>query len=148
MIRTCFRTLLPLLLTLCCLACTACSVSFWGTSTADPGIWKDALYAEDTALGEGELTFTFKVKAADRTVSFTVSTDCTVLGDALMELELVVGNEGPYGLYVTHVNGMEAREGDKAYWCLYEGDVMAMTGIDGVTLTEGGVYTLAFEYWS
>ena len=67
-----------------------------------------------TALGEGELTFTLKVKAADRTVTFTVSTDCTVLGDALLACELVEGDEGAYGLYITHVNGMEAKDSDKA----------------------------------
>ena len=141
------HTFLSLLLILFTLLLASCSVSFFGTSTADPGIWKDALYTEDTALGEGELTFTLKVKAADKTVTFTVSTDRTVLGDVLMDLQLVAGEEGPYGLYITHVNGMEAKDSDKAWWCLYEGDTMAATGADGITLTEGAEYTLAYEFW-
>lgn len=140
------RILIPALLVCLVLCLVSCDISFVGTDPL-PDVWDNALYTEDTALGEGELTFTLKVKAADRTVTFTVSTDCTVLGDALLACELVEGDEGAYGLYITHVNGMEAKDSDKAWWCLYEGDTMAATGADGITLTEGAEYTLAYEFW-
>lgn len=108
---------------------------------APTGLWADATYTEDTALGEGDTTFTLTVTAEEKTVTFTVSTDKETLGDALTELGLVEGEDGDYGLYITAVNGMTlVYETDGMYWSLTENGEYAMTGADGITLTDGGEY--------
>ena len=71
--------------------------------TVDP--WQSATYLEDTELGEGARLLTVEVVALERKVVFTIHTDSETLGAALMEEELLVGEEGPYGLFVTAVDG-------------------------------------------
>ena len=66
----------------------------------DKNIWDNATYKEDTTLGEGATTFTLKVKALEKTVTFTISTDKKTLADALLELSLIEGEEGDYGLFM------------------------------------------------
>ncbi len=69
-------------------------------TTENGGLWADAVYPEDTELGKGAKTVICEVKAEDKTVTFTLKTDKTVLGDALLDCGLVEGDEGPYGLYI------------------------------------------------
>lgn len=105
------------------------------------GLWADATYTENASVGEGDTTFTLKITAEEKTVTLTVSTDKTILGDALTELDLVEGEMGDYGLYITVVNGMElVYEENGMYWSLYENGEYALTGADGVTLQDGAEY--------
>ena len=41
-------------------------------------------------------------------MEFVVRTNADILADALTEHNIIAGDEGPYGIYVTHVNGMKA----------------------------------------
>ena len=63
-----------------------------------------------------------------------------------MEQEkLVEGEESSYGLYIKKVNGILADyDANGAYWSVYEGENMAMTGVDGIELKNGGVYKLVY----
>lgn len=111
---------------------------------ADP--WADAIYTADTTLGEGAVTFTFEVVCGENKVTFTVNTDEEMLGDALLGVGLVEGEEGPYGLYVKRVNGVLADyDVDGYFWSLYVGGEAAMVGVDGTPVEAGGVYRLARE---
>ena len=126
-----------------CLGLLFCAAGCGGETANE--IWKNALYTEDTTLGEGATEITFEVVAEGKTVVFTICTDQTVLGDALLEQELIVGEELPFGLYVTEVNGMRADyDLDKAYWMLTVGGSPAATGVDGTEVTAGECY--AFVY--
>ena len=126
---------LLLLLTLC-----ACGKNISG----DP--WTTALYKEDTTLGSGSVTFFLEVKADGRSVTFTVSTDETVLGDALLTSNLIAGDEGDYGLYIKSVNGIPADyDVDGYYWAIYENGEYLMTGVDGTEIIPGGHYELVRE---
>lgn len=109
------------------------------------GLWTDAVYTEDTSLGEGETTVYVDVVTPGKTVKFTLSTDETVLGAALMQSGIVEGEEGPYGLYIRKVNGISAVfETDGAYWSVSVNGEAAATGADGIELEDGMQYELTY----
>ena len=57
-------------------------------------------------LGEGKVTFPLCVTHLDGTqVNFDISTDQSTVGAALVEVNLIAGEDGPYGMMVTEVNG-------------------------------------------
>lgn len=129
-----------ILLLLClCIAMAAC------TKEAPTGLWKDAKYQENTALGTGETTLEVEVKAGDKSVTFTVKTDKTSLGDALTELGLIEGEEGQFGLYIKKVNGITADfDIDQSYWSLCKNGQALMTGVDGTEIKDGEHYELVY----
>lgn len=103
--------------------------------------------ADGAAIGQGATAFTVEVQGADgKTVTFTVNTDETVLGTALLELGVIAGSASDYGLYVTSVNG-ESADYDNAgtYWALYINGEYAMTGVDATTIEAGAVYGFHLE---
>ena len=106
-------------------------------------LWGNAVYTEDTDLGEGETAFVFKVTADDKTVTFHVSTDKKTVGEALLELGLIEGEEGEFGLMVSAVNGITADyDADGYYWALYVGADYATTGIDQTEIEAGAEYAM------
>ena len=98
----------------------------------------------DNTVGEGQTAFTFEVTHLDgSTKTFTVKTDADTVGAALLEHELIAGEEGAYGLYVKTVNGMLADyDVDQTYWSFLIAGETAMTGVDQTEITEGTVYAL------
>lgn len=127
---------LTLLLTLSLLSC-----SLFG----DKDVWQDAVYTEDTTLGVGAKTVTVELEVEDHLITFTVKTDEEILGDALLAVDLISGEEGPYGLYVKVVNGMTADfDRDGYYWSLLIDGDYAMTGVDSTEITEGTVYRIVY----
>ena len=120
-------------------ACTAEKVS-------PEGKWADATYLSDTELGKGEKTVTVTVKAGENEVSFTIHTDKTYLGDALLEHKLIEGDESEFGLYVKKVNGIIADyDVDKTYWGFYKNGEMMMTGVSAAEFADGESYELVLE---
>lgn len=120
------------------------AVSATACSKVDP--WKSATYTEDTTLGEGESTIYVQVKVNDNSVTFTVKTDKTILGDALLELGIIDGDVEEYGLYVKYANGIRADyDKDKAYWAFYENGEYLMTGVDSTEITNGGHYEIVYS---
>ncbi len=95
-----------------------------------------------TVKGEGATVFYFNVVDKDgKETKFEIHTDKTVVGDALLELGLIEGEEGPYGLYVKKVNGITAEyEVDGTYWAFYIGDDYGMTGVDMTDIEPGATY--------
>lgn len=105
---------------------------------------EEMLYTEDTTLGTGSTTFTLIVEHMDGTkINFTVSTNKTILSDALTEVGILQGREDIYGMYIEKVNGItQSWDIDKSYWAIYEGDSYASSGIDGITIKPGATYKL------
>ena len=95
-----------------------------------------------TVKGEGATTFYFTAKNEDGTVTkFEIHTDKTTVGEALLELGLIEGDMGDYGLYVKKVNGITAEyEVDGTYWAFYIGDDYGMTGVDMTDIEPGATY--------
>jgi len=96
-----------------------------------------------TELGEGETTIYVTVKDVDGTVTkFLIHTDAKTVGEALLAVELIAGDESEYGLYVTSVNGITADwETEKAYWAFYIGEEYAQTGVDATDIVADTEYS-------
>ena len=109
-------------------------------------LWEEATYRDDTELGEGNTDFTLTVKAGEESINFSISTDKKTVGEALIELGLVEGEEGTYGLYILKVNGILADYNvDQTYWAFYINGEYAMTGVDSTDIVNGAAYTLSRE---
>ena len=111
-----------------------------------PEIWQDATYVKDTELGNGSKTFTLKVEVEENSVTFTIHTDADTVGKALLDLGLIEGDNGQWGLYVKKVNGMLADyDVDQTYWSFYINGEYALTGVDLTEITDGYEYSLVRE---
>ena len=88
--------------------------------------------ADVKELGEGATTFDFTVEDLDGTKTFfKIHTDETTVGAALIGVDLLKGEAGPYGLYVQEVNGIRAvYEEDGSYWAFYVNGEYGLTGVD------------------
>ena len=98
-------------------------------------------------LGEGKTQFNFTVVDKDgKETAFEIHTDKTTVGDALLELGLIAGEEGAYGLYVKTVNGITADyDADQTYWAFYVNGEYGMTGVDATNIEAGATYTFKVE---
>ncbi|MBQ4570012.1 MAG: DUF4430 domain-containing protein [Ruminococcus sp.] len=109
-------------------------------------VWADAAYTEDTVLGEGNTTFFFEVKVGTHSVTFTVNTDETLVGAALLENGIIAGDDGPYGLYVKTVNGIFADyDVNGTYWGFYQDGEYAMNGVDATNIENGAHYEMVYS---
>ncbi len=109
------------------------------------GVWEGATYRRDMELGKGEKTLVVEVAAEEQTVTFTVHTDKETVGEALLEQELIDGEQGDFGLYVKVVNGMTADyDVDQSYWSFYINGEYAMAGVDTTQIAEGDTYRLEY----
>jgi len=103
--------------------------------------------AQVTILGEGAAQFAFTVidKEGNET-AFEIHTDKEIVGEALLELELIAGEDGAYGLYVKTVNGITADyDADQTYWAFYVNGEYASSGVDTTPIEEGMTYTFKVE---
>lgn len=109
-----------------------------------------AISSEGTAssvdIGKGQKQFIFTVETDNEKKVYNVKTDKTTVGEALLELELISGDVGDYGLYVKKVDGISADyETDKAYWAFYVNNKYANSGVDKTDIKEGENYTFKKE---
>ena len=100
-----------------------------------------------TELGKGETEFLFSVTDLDgKETAFKIHTDKKTVGDALLELDLISGDEGPYGLYVKTVNGITLDyDKDGKYWSFYVNGAYATSGVDTTEITDGNLYAFKAE---
>jgi hypothetical protein len=109
------------------------------------GLWENATYLKDMEFGEGSKTVVVEVKVGEQAITFTVKTDKDTVGAALLEHNLIAGDEGQFGLYIKTVNGITADyDVDQSYWAFYINGEYAMTGVDGTKITEGEAYKLEY----
>ena len=103
--------------------------------------------AQEIVLGDGSVKFTFIVVDADgNETDFVINTDKETVGDALLEQNLIEGEEGDYGLYVKTVNGITADyDTDHTYWAFYVNGEYASTGVDSTPVNEGDTYEFKVE---
>ncbi|MBQ3573765.1 MAG: DUF4430 domain-containing protein [Clostridia bacterium] len=128
------------LIAMMCLLCAAC-----GNKAGDTGVWESATYLEDMTFGNGSKAVLVEVVAEDRSVTFTINTDKEELGAALLEHNLISGENGPYGLYVKSVNGITADYNiNQTYWALTKDGESMLTGVDGTEISDGEHYELVY----
>lgn len=108
-------------------------------------LWADAKYTEDTEVGEGEKTVLVDVKMAEKSITFTIHTDASILGEILLGNELITGEDGPYGLYIKTVNGVQADyDKDHAYWAVFQDGEYLMSGVDSTEVSDGDHYEFVY----
>ena len=106
-------------------------------------LWDNATYTEDVTLGNGSKTVQVEVKVGEKSVTFTIKTDAATLGDALLEHDLIAGEQGDYGLYVKKVNGITADyDINHTYWGFYKNGEYLMTGADTTNIADGEHYEI------
>lgn len=103
--------------------------------------------AKPIEIGEGATAFTFEITHMDGSQKvYAVKTDAETVGEALVALGLIAGENGAYGLYVKTVDG-ETVDYDthQKYWAFYENGAMAMNGVDKANVVAGAVYAFRVE---
>ena len=108
---------------------------------------EETVESTEEVLGEGQTVFLFTVVDKDGMQSnFEIHTDKETVGDALLDLELISGEDSEYGLFVKEVNGITADYGvDQTYWAFYVDGEYAMSGVDTTVIEEGKAYAFKVE---
>ena len=118
-----------------------------GGAGDDANVVTDGTVADGATVGKGATAFTVEVAQLDGTsITFTVNTDKATVGEALLELGIVAGDDTEYGLYVKTVNGVTLDyDTDGAYWAFYINGEYASTGVDATNIEAGATYALKAE---
>lgn len=116
-------------------------------ATPAPATADTAAPAEAQVLGEGETAFTFTVVDTDgNETAYEIHTDKATVGEALVELGLIAGEDSEYGLYVKSVNGITVDyDTDGKYWAFYVDGEYAQTGVDSTEIVPGSAYAFHVE---
>lgn len=135
--KTAMAVLLAVVMAFCGAGC--------GKKTEKTGLWEQATYVQDKEFGNGSKTIQVEVKAEEKSVTFTLKTDCENLAAALLENKLAVNDTGAYGLYLKTVNGITADyDKDKSYWAFYKNGEYLMTGADTTPIADNEHYELVY----
>lgn len=96
---------------------------------------------------QGAKTITVEVIHKDKsTKTFTYHTDAEYLGQVLIDEELVKGESGAYGLFITEVDGEVADYSvDGGWWGVYQNGEMTQTGADAVPVSDGDTFSLIYS---
>lgn len=134
-----------LTLILCMVLIAAMALTGCGAKEAPAG--ETTVYESGATIGEGTTSFAFTVTDKDGNEStFTVNTDKTVVGEALLDTGIIAGEDGDFGLYVKTVNGITADfDTDGTYWAFYIDGEYAMTGVDQTDIAPGATYAFKVE---
>ena len=98
-------------------------------------------------LGNGATQVSFTVVDQNGKEShFVIYTDKTILSDALLEHNLIAGEDGEYGLYVKTVNGTTLDYNkDGKYWAFYVNDAYATKGVEKSEIDDTAKYCFKAE---
>ncbi len=135
-------------LILCMMLIAATALMFTGCGDKEEPAKQDTVTIQNgDILGTGATAFTLVVCDVEgKEVSAQIQTDKTILGEALLELGLIAGENTEFGLYLKTVNGITLDyDTDGKYWALYINDEYALTGIDSTEIEAGATYTLKAE---
>ena len=140
------KKLIALLMSLCLLLTLAACDFNKISQKVESGLEDAGALEETPQKAEGQATITVLVVHKDGTEkTFTYTTDEEFVGPVLEADGLIVGNAGPYGMEITHVDGEKAvYTEDKAYWAVYEGEEYALQGIDTTPVVDGKIYKLVY----
>lgn len=94
----------------------------------------------------GDKTIVVEVVHGDQSVKeFTCQTDKEYLGQVLLDEKLVEGEQGQYGLFITVVDGEEARADQNQWWCVTKDGEMVETGADATPIADGDHFELTLS---
>ncbi len=103
-------------------------------------------FGAKAVAGNKDITIEVVNKAAESTI-YELSTDAEFLRQAMEEAEGLTfeGEEGPYGLAVSSVNGEIADFNvDSSYWSFYVNDEYCNYGIDSQPVMDGDAFKIVY----
>lgn len=77
--------------------------------------------------------------------TFVYQTDAEYLGEVLAENHLAQGTEGPYGTFITTVDGETADETRQQWWCITKEGEMLNTSADQTPVQNQEQYELTLK---
>ena len=99
----------------------------------------------ETQTGAKTITVEIIVEGAE-TVTKTIKTEAEFLRGALDEEEgLVIGEEGPYGLFIKTVNGVTADDSKQQWWCITKGGEDVFTGAESTPIADGDKFEITLK---
>lgn len=112
-----------------------------------PGEPDSSAQSDGGVLGEGSTKFAFAMEDAEGgKTQWEIHTDQKTVGEALLELGLIDGEDSEFGLYVKTVNNITLDyDKDGMYWSFYINDEYAQSGVDSTEIKEGDTYLLKAE---
>lgn len=140
------KRLLTLLLSM--MAVTAMAFGMTGCNKKAPvANTTTEIHEDGEILGEGSKEFAFTVVGTDgNEVNLEIHTDKETVGDALVDLGVIAGEDSEYGLYVKTVNGETLDfDEDGKYWAFYIDGEYGMTGVDTTEIIEEASYAFKAE---
>lgn len=106
------------------------------------GLW----YFTRPETQAGDKTVVVEVVHGDgNSREFTCQTDEEYLGALLLEEKLAEGEEGPYGLFITTVDGETAQDSLRQWWCVTKGGERVDTGADATPIADGDRFELTMS---
>ena len=91
----------------------------------------------------GEKTITVDVVMLDGSeTTTTITTGEEYLRGALEQENMIAGDEGEYGLFVTTVNGVTADDSKEQWWCFTKGGESLATGVDSTPIADGDAFEI------
>ena len=103
-------------------------------------------YAKDTVSTNQEIkSVQISVINNDDIKTFEISTSGTTLLDAANEINLVAGENGPYGLFVKTVNGYTVNEDKQEWWCITKSSEAVLEGIENIKINDGDKYEITLK---
>lgn len=91
----------------------------------------------------GKKTITVQVIIPDEEVQeYVITTKAYTLRQALDEKNMIKGQTGSYGFYITEVNGRKADELKQEWWCITKDGEQVFTGVDLINIQDKDKYEL------
>ena len=98
------------------------------------------------AASEGEKHITVTVIHGDQTENvFEFDTDAKYLGEVLESENLVDGESGEYGLFITTVDEETADDSKQQWWCITKGGEQVNTSADQTPVSDGDAFELTLK---
>lgn len=99
-------------------------------------------FTRPTAV-QGAKTITVEVIHKDASQkTFEYHTDREYLGEVLTDEELVSGEEGAYGMFITTVDNETADDANQEWWCITKNNERLDTSADQTPIADGDKYEL------
>ena len=106
------------------------------------GLW----YVNRPQPQTGAKTVAVEVVHADASSKeFTYRTCAQYLGELLLDEKLAEGDQGPYGLFITTVDGETAQNSLRQWWCITKGGEKVDTGVDATPIADGDHFELTMS---
>ena len=106
------------------------------------GLW----YFNRPQTQAGDKTIVVEVVHGDGSArEFTCHTGAEYLGQVLLDEKLAEGEQGPYGLFITTVDGETAQDSLRQWWCITKGGERVDTGADATPIADGDRFELTLS---